>query len=74
MSFSSLGLSPTLLRALTEQGFDTPTPVQAQAIPLVLAERDVLASAETGSGKTVAFCLPVLQALAQAPVAASGRQ
>jgi superfamily II DNA/RNA helicase len=74
MSFSSLGLSPTLLRALTDQGFDTPTPVQAQAIPLVLAGRDVLASAETGSGKTVAFCLPVLQALAQTPVAASGRQ
>ena len=74
MSFSSLGLSPTLLRALTDQGFDTPTPVQAQAIPLVLAGRDVLASAETGSGKTVAFCLPVLQALAQTPAAASGRQ
>ena len=74
MSFSSLGLSPTLLRALADQGFDTPTPVQAQAIPLVLAGRDVLASAETGSGKTVAFCLPVLQALAQTPAAASGRQ
>ena len=74
MSFSSLGLSPTLLRALADQGFDTPTPVQAQAIPLVLAGRDVLASAETGSGKTVAFCLPLLQALAQTPAAASGRQ
>jgi ATP-dependent RNA helicase RhlE len=74
MSFSSLGLSPTLLRALTDQGFDMPTPVQAQAIPLVLAGRDVLASAETGSGKTVAFCLPVLQALAQTPAATAGRQ
>ena len=74
MSFSSLGLSPTLLRALADQGFDRPTPVQPQAIPLVLAGRDVLASAETGSGKTVAFCLPVLQALAQTPAAASGRQ
>jgi superfamily II DNA/RNA helicase len=74
MSFSSLGLSPTLLRALADQGFDMPTPVQAQAIPLVLAGRDVLASAETGSGKTVAFCLPVLQALAQTTAAASGRQ
>ncbi len=51
-----------------------PTPVQAQAIPLVLAGRDVLASAETGSGKTVAFCLPVLQALAQTPAATAGRQ
>jgi ATP-dependent RNA helicase RhlE len=74
MSFSSHGLSPTLLRALTEQGFSAPTPVQAQAIPLVLAGRDVLASAETGSGKTVAFCLPLLQALAQTAPAASGRQ
>ena len=74
MSFSTLGLSPTLLRALADQGLSVPTPVQAQAIPLVLAGRDVLASAETGSGKTVAFCLPVLQALAQTPAAASGRQ
>ena len=74
MSFSFLGLSPTLLRALADQGFDTPTPVQAQAIPLVLAGRDVLASAETGSGKTLAFCLPVLQALAENLVPAAGRQ
>ena len=74
MSFSFLGLSPTLLRALADQGFDTPTPVQAQAIALVLAGRDVLVSAETGSGKTLAFCLPVLQALAENQLPPAGRQ
>jgi superfamily II DNA/RNA helicase len=74
MSFSFLGLSPTLLRALADQGFETPTPVQAQAIALVLAGRDVLVSAETGSGKTLAFCLPVLQALAENQLPPAGRQ
>jgi len=74
MSFSALGLSPTLLRALADQGFDTPTPVQAQAIALVLAGRDVLVSAETGSGKTLAFCLPLLQALAENQASAADRQ
>ena len=74
MSFSFLGLSPTLLRALADQGFDTPTPVQAQAIALVLAGRDVLVSAETGSGKTLSFCLPVLQALAENQLPPAGRQ
>ena len=74
MSFSFLGLSPTLLRALADQGFDTPTPVQLQAVPLVMAGRDVLVSAETGSGKTLAFCLPVLQALAENQLPPAGRQ
>ena len=74
MSFSALGLSPTLLRALADQGFDTPTPVQAQAIDLVLAGRDVLVSAETGSGKTLAFCLPLLQTLAENQAPPAGRQ
>ena len=74
MSFSALGLSPTLLRALADQGFEKPTPVQAQAIGLVLAGRDVLVSAETGSGKTLSFCLPLLQALAENQVPAAGRQ
>ena len=74
MSFSVLGLSPTLLRALADQGFDTPTPVQLQAVPLVLAGRDVLVSAVTGSGKTLAFCLPVLQALAENQLPPEGRQ
>jgi superfamily II DNA/RNA helicase len=74
MSFSTLGLSPTLLRALADQGFDTPTPVQAQAIGLVLDGRDLLVSAKTGSGKSLSFCLPLLQALAENQVPAAGRQ
>ena len=60
-TFASLGLSPNLLRAVGELGYEAPTPVQAAAIPAALAGRDVLASAETGSGKTAAFVLPLLQ-------------
>lgn len=63
MSFQSLGLAPELLRALSEQGYDTPTPVQAEAIPTVLSGRDLMAGAQTGTGKTAAFCLPLLQRL-----------
>jgi ATP-dependent RNA helicase RhlE len=65
MMFSDLGLSPELLRAVTEKGYDTPTPIQAQAIPAVLSGRDVLAGAQTGTGKTAAFVLPLLHKLAQ---------
>jgi ATP-dependent RNA helicase RhlE len=64
MSFSSLGLAPGLNRALSELGYDTPTPVQAQAIPLALEGRDLLAGAQTGTGKTAAFALPMLHRLA----------
>jgi ATP-dependent RNA helicase RhlE len=64
MSFESLGLMPELLRAVRDNGYETPTPVQAQAIPLVLAGRDLLAGAQTGTGKTAAFVLPILQMLA----------
>jgi len=64
MSFSSLGLFEPLLRALGEQGQSTPTPVQLQAIPAVLSGKDVLAAAQTGTGKTAAFALPLLQRLA----------
>jgi ATP-dependent RNA helicase RhlE len=63
MTFSDLGLPPELLRAVTEKGYDTPTPIQAQAIPAVLADRDVLAGAQTGTGKTAAFVLPILAKL-----------
>ncbi len=63
MSFESLGLAPALLRALAEQGHHEPTPVQAAAIPPALAGRDLLASAQTGTGKTAAFALPLLQRL-----------
>ena len=67
MPFSSLGLSPALLRALSARAYTSPTPIQAQAIPAVLQGRDVLGSAQTGSGKTLAFALPLLQQQAQAP-------
>ncbi len=61
MSFSDLGLLPELLRALADEGYTQPTPIQSQAIPLVLAGRDLLAAAQTGTGKTAAFTLPLLQ-------------
>nr|MBO2468090.1 RNA helicase [Xanthomonadaceae bacterium] len=67
MSFQSLGLAPALLRALSEQGYQTPTPIQQAAIPLVLEGHDLLAGAQTGTGKTAAFGLPLLQRLAATP-------
>ena len=63
MSFDHLGLSPELLRAVAQEGYTEPTPVQTQAIPLVLAGRDLLAGAQTGTGKTAAFVLPMIQRL-----------
>ena len=67
VSFQSLGLAPELLRALEEQGYTEPTPIQAQAIPEGLEGRDVVGSAQTGTGKTAAFLLPILQRLAGGP-------
>jgi ATP-dependent RNA helicase RhlE len=64
MSFSDLGLMPELLRAVADKGYDTPSPIQTQAIPAVLSGRDVLAGAQTGTGKTAGFVLPILQRLA----------
>lgn len=64
MTFSTLGLSAPILRAVLEQGYDTPTPIQTQAIPVVLRGEDLLASAQTGTGKTAGFTLPILQRLA----------
>src|SRR5262244_2043980 len=64
MSFSHLGLSEKVLSAVAAAGYSTPTPIQAQAIPTVLAGGDVLGIAQTGTGKTAAFALPVLQRLA----------
>ena len=63
MKFEELNLAPAILQAVQEQGYDTPTPVQAQAIPLVLAGHDLLAGAQTGTGKTAAFMLPILHKL-----------
>ncbi len=65
MTFESLGLSPALLRALADHGYATPTPIQAQAIPPALNGRDLLGAAQTGTGKTAAFALPLLQKLAK---------
>ena len=67
MPFASLGLSPALAQAAVASGFTAPTPVQAASIPSVLEGRDVLACAQTGSGKTAAFAQPLLQALQSAP-------
>ncbi|HVT48002.1 MAG TPA: DEAD/DEAH box helicase [Vicinamibacterales bacterium] len=72
MSFSTLALHPDLLRATKEMGFVRPTPIQADSIPLALEGRDLLACAQTGSGKTAAFLLPVLHGLIGKPRGASG--
>jgi ATP-dependent RNA helicase RhlE len=66
MKFTDLGLAEPLLRAVREQGYDTPTPIQAQAIPAVLQGGDLLAGAQTGTGKTAGFTLPLLHRLAAA--------
>ena len=63
MTFDDLGLAEPLLRAVHEHGYDTPTPIQAQAIPMVLSGGDLLAGAQTGTGKTAGFVLPMLQRL-----------
>jgi len=67
MSFTSLGLSAPILDAVTEQGYETPSPIQAQAIPAVLEGRDVMAAAQTGTGKTAGFTLPLLEILRLGP-------
>jgi ATP-dependent RNA helicase RhlE len=67
LSFAQLGLSPDLLRAVADSGYTEPTPVQREAIPIVLAGRDLLAGAQTGTGKTAAFVLPILQRLNNSP-------
>ena len=69
LRFTELGLRPELLRAIADQGYDTPTPIQARAIPVVLAGRDLMAAAQTGTGKTAGFTLPILQLLSSRPAA-----
>ncbi|MBZ2189905.1 DEAD/DEAH box helicase [Alcanivorax sp. JB21] len=73
MSFSELGLSDAILRAVREQGYDIPTPIQRQAIPAVLAGGDLLAGAQTGTGKTAGFTLPILQRLTTQPARKPGK-
>lgn len=65
MSFKSLGLSEALLKAVSKQGYTEPSPIQEKAIPLILERKDVLASAQTGTGKTAGFTLPILQILSR---------
>ena len=65
MSFTTLGLSEPILRAIAEQGYSEPTPIQKQAIPVILSKKDVLAGAQTGTGKTAGFTLPLLQRLSE---------
>ena len=67
MDFSSLNLCQPLLDALDEVGYVTPTPIQAQAIPELIEGRDMLGCAQTGTGKTAAFALPILNAMAKDP-------
>jgi len=74
MLFSELGLSDAIVRAVTEHGYTTPTPIQAQAIPAVLAGGDLLAGAQTGTGKTAGFTLPLLHRLATSSTNPAGSQ
>jgi len=74
MNFQHLKLMPALLRALEQEGYTAPTPIQEQAIPPALAGRDVLGVAQTGTGKTAAFSLPILQRLAEQPAGPGGRR
>src|SRR5690349_24928391 len=72
MSFEKLNLHPLILKAITDSGYTSPTPIQEQAIPELLAGHDIMASAQTGTGKTAAFMLPALHRLAS-PSKISGR-
>ncbi len=74
MSFSNLGLSDEIVRATTERGYTTPTPIQMQAIPAVLAGGDLLAGAQTGTGKTAGFTLPILHLLSANSLSANNAQ
>ena len=62
-NFDQFGLAPDILKAIAEQGYTTPTPIQEQAIPVVLSGRDVMGAAQTGTGKTASFSLPIIQRL-----------
>lgn len=73
MSFDSLGLSAPILAAVAEQGYETPSPIQAQAIPAVIEGRDVMAAAQTGTGKTAGFTLPLLELLSKGQKAPSNQ-
>ncbi|HIQ15355.1 MAG TPA: DEAD/DEAH box helicase [Leucothrix sp.] len=73
MSFSKLGLSAPILKAIEKQGYKTPSPIQEQAIPIVLAGKDLMAAAQTGTGKTAGFTLPILEILSKGPKVKPGQ-
>ena len=73
MSFKDLGLSDSIIDAIQQLGYDTPTPIQEQAIPSVLEGRDLLGSAQTGTGKTAAFTLPIIHLLGERPSKSQGK-
>ena len=68
ITFADLGLAPELLRAVLDEGYTKPTPIQAQAIPLVISGKDIMGGAQTGTGKTASFTLPTLYAAAPCPL------
>lgn len=74
MAFNKLGLIEPILKALTDEGYTTPTPIQQQSIPLILEKRDLLGCAQTGTGKTAAFAIPILQLLHEEKKTESGRK
>ena len=74
MSFKTLGLRTELVRAVSENGYSAPTPIQTQAIPLILEGRDIMGAAQTGTGKTAGFTLPLLQRLAASDKLVTGRR
>jgi ATP-dependent RNA helicase RhlE len=74
MSFNTLGLSKSILRAVADEGYTTPTPIQKQAIPVILSKKDVLAGAQTGTGKTAGFTLPLLQLLSESKPQQGGKK
>ncbi|MEC8351300.1 MAG: DEAD/DEAH box helicase, partial [Pseudomonadota bacterium] len=73
MSFDGLGLSPALVNAVLEKGYEAPTPIQSQAIPAIIEGRDVMAAAQTGTGKTAGFTLPLIERLSKDPKAGGNK-
>ena len=73
MNFEDLQLAPAIVSAVRDLGYETPTPIQVEAIPLVLAGNDLLGGAQTGTGKTAAFTLPMLQRLSEGAPATRGQ-
>ena len=73
MGFSKLGLSDSILKAINQQGYDKPSPIQEKSIPVVLEGKDLMAAAQTGTGKTAGFTLPILQLLSKGRPAKSNQ-